>query len=278
LSDQPLSNIDWKLNQLLSADRESKQYATLPQGNKSDLAVEFSPWEPRRLALDGVATDTLVQDEQDQTGTALDENELTHDEPPVAAEQTVEESAEDCGENLSQKELASVRKIAFDAGYEKARQQLLNLAQTQERELESLIDSLNHQHIDVQGQYKVLVNLAVFIAEQALRAELIHSRDFVNDLAERCIKLIRSQGNDRINVRMNPQDFKLTQALQASHIESVDFTKDEALKPGDLKLVMGYTEIDETMRHKLQILTKTLLSEHNLPSSKVALSADVTPL
>jgi len=274
LSDQPLSNIDWKLNLLLSADRESRQYAIKPQDSKPDLAVEFAPWEPRRLALGGAAPDTLVQDEQVQNGTTLDESDLTHDEHTVAAEQ----SAEDCEETLSKTELASVRKTAFDAGYQQARQQLLDQIQTQERELERLIDSFNHQHIDVQGQYTALVNLAVFIAEQALRAELIHSQDFINDLAERCIKVIRSHGNDRINIRISPHDFELTQVLQASHRESVDFINDKSLKPGDLKLAMGYTEIDETMRHKLQILTNALLSEQKLPSPEVVVSAEVTPL
>jgi len=278
LSDQPLSNIDWKLNQLLSADRESRQYAMKPQDNKPDLAVEFAPWKPRRLALGGAAPDTLVQDEQVPHNTALEESDLTHDEHPADAEQSVEQSAEDCGETLSKTELASVRKTAFDAGYQQARQQLLDQIQTQERELESLIDSLNHQHIDVQGQYTALVNLAVFIAEQALRVELIHSQDFISDLAERCTKEIRRHGNDRINIRISLQDFELTQALQASHSESVNFIKDKSLKPGDLKLAMGYTEIDETMRHKLQILTNALLSEQKLPSSEVVVSAEVTPL
>jgi flagellar biosynthesis/type III secretory pathway protein FliH len=276
LSDQPLSNIDWKLNKLLSADRESRQYALKTPEDKADLTVEFEPWEPRRLALDA-APDTL-QDDPDDHEPALDESDLIHDEQPAAA-QTVEQSAEESQETLSQAELESVRKTAFNAGYQQARQQLQAQIQTQEQALEDLVNSLNQQQIDVQGQHTALVNLAVFVAEQALRAELIHSPHFINDLAELCIKEIRRHGNDRISIRISLQDFELTQALQASHSESIDFIKDKSLQPGDLKLAMGYTEIDETMRHKLQTLTNALLTEQQqLPSTDVIVAAEVAPL
>jgi flagellar biosynthesis/type III secretory pathway protein FliH len=58
----------------------------------------------------------------------------------------------------------------------------------------------------------------------------------------------------------------------------VDFIKDKSLLPGDLKLAMGYTKVDESMRHKLQTLANALLSEQQLPSTEMLDTPEVTPL
>ncbi len=280
MSDQPLSNIDWTLNQLLSADRESRQYATKAPANLQNPAVTFAPWQPRKLARGDAEPETAAPVEHDQEGPPSDEAELTHNESTVTAdEQTIQPSVEDRKESLSKSELESVRKAAFDAGFVQARQQLHSQTEIKERELDSLIDSLNQDEIDVQGQYTSLVSLAVFIAEQALRVELTHSQTFINDLAERCIKEIRRHGGDRISIRMSVHDFESTDALQASHSESIDFIKDKSLATGDLKLVMGYTEIDETMRHKLQTLANALLNDpQQLPPSEATVPIELIPL
>ena len=278
MSEKPLSNIDWKLNQLLSADRESRQYALKTPEDKADLTVGFARWEPRRLALGNAASDS-AQDDEDDSGVLPDENDLTPDEQPTGAdEQSTEQNAEESRESLLKAELESVRKTAFDAGCQQTHERSEARIKAREKELESLIDSLHPQHINVQGQYTTLVNLAVFIAEQALRAELIHSQSFISELAESCIKEIRSHGNDRISIRMSVHDFELTRDLQASHSESVDFIKDKSLLPGDLKLAMGYTKVDESMRHKLQTLANALLSEQQLPSTEMLDTPEVTPL
>jgi hypothetical protein len=49
LSDRTTANIDWKLNQLLSASKASRTYVTHPLEQSAIEKPGFSPWSPKQL-------------------------------------------------------------------------------------------------------------------------------------------------------------------------------------------------------------------------------------
>jgi flagellar biosynthesis/type III secretory pathway protein FliH len=258
LSEKQSANIDWKLNELLSASKASRTYVTHPLEKSAVDKLEYSPWSPKQLFQ--LSTQSHIASEGqpagDQEGNAL----LPPEQASVTTRQSEPAAIHDNSRIISDAELEQLRSSAFAAGKKQALDELGQQAVDKELRLRELMNSLADSRVDISGLHRSIRELSLFIASQVVRAELSINPQWFEKLIESCLAEIRLHGNDVVWVRLSRPDFEAHYDHFVHAHESVRFTHDDRLRPGDVEIEMGATIISEFIESKLAMISEHFIS------------------
>jgi len=259
LSDNPSANIDWKLNQLLSASKASRVFVARQTVAASADKTGFSPWAPRDLTASSITTPPRQFADEFASGTLSDPAEII-DEACSKPEQHKDapETAE--GMLMNAGDLEQIRTAAFEQGKRHARAEFAEDAAQNERRFGELIDNISAERVDFKKFKASLNELSLFIATQVVRAEITVNPEWHYALVDSCLEEIRRHGNDLVTVRLSRVDFDLHHARLLKGHESVAFTPDDRLEAGDVEVEMGATLISELIETKLGLIARQMLA------------------
>ncbi len=266
LSNTSEGNINWKLDKLLSASRESKQYVARSNLPRVENELVFSPWTPRQLP--DTSAESVAPANEEATEPETDTDILSSDSSELSPALEPETQDESCDTNYLKSEavLEEINK-AFEQGKLQGVSETESKYSKTEQELSELIDSISNMKIDITDFQKTIVQLATFIASKIVRAETLINPNWIDSLVEQCIHEIRQHGHEALIVRLGIDNFEsYSQRLLKRH-ENISFVKDEDLDVGDVEITMGATSITESIEKKLQKISAQLLESLQASSS-----------
>lgn len=272
MSDHPKANIDWKLNQLLSASKASRSFVARQPAETPASKSGFSPWTPRDLnqqSIQILSSQARPFVDERETGSLMD--------AANSAEQKNTGASAAEGVLMTAGDLEQIRTAAFEQGKRQARAEFAQDVEDHEQRFGELIDSMSAERVDFSAWKEAVSDLSLFIATQVVRAEIAINPQWHDALLDRCLDEIRRHGNDQITVRLSRVDFEIHHARLLPGHESVTFTPDDRLQPGDVEVEMGATRISELIGTKLEQIAAqmrlTLLADS--PGQLVALDGIV---
>ncbi|MBL4621368.1 MAG: hypothetical protein JKY89_03125 [Immundisolibacteraceae bacterium] len=166
-----------------------------------------------------------------------------------------------------EKDLASLKREAYAEGLEQgiSRGEEQGLANS-EKDLQRLQSLMNHLHqplLDLDNQVlEGVASLAVRLAGQLLQRELdMEPARLVPIISAALAQL--PMNNDRPQVVLNPEDFKLIERLQADDPSIADWSlvADLQLPPGECRVIGPLSRVDLGLDARLKNLLATLLDE-----------------
>jgi len=253
LSDKAPANIDWKLNQLLSASRASRSYVTRQVLQVPVTSPGFAPWSPREIgpvSMDNppVADDQFASDSMasraTETSAAADSSALAHEHKPRAG-------LSPGAVVMMPDELEQFRSTAFEQGKQQVYAEQKQIADANEQRFTELMQALSAARVDYSSFHAAVAELSLFIATQVVRAEITTQSAWYESLIDRCLDEIRRHGSDRITVRVSRLDFDRHHQRFERRQDLVMFVADDSLQQGDVELEMGATKISEVIAAKL---------------------------
>ena len=258
MSDTLFHADEWVTDALLQRGHATRSYLGTASLQAGATPARFVPWVAPRV------------DEPEQPGSAalpaaaLAAGEAAAAAPPLATEAADEEAAAaDTAEPtqlLTQEALEQIRQQAFELG----KQWSAGAAQERQRALEerlsTLLDTLAAAHVDFLDFQHTLIELARFMAQQIVRAELHTDPQWLQQLVHTCIAQLRSHGDAPVQVRLNPADYSLLQTRFAA-LEGVRLERDDTLQRGDLDISMGATRITQQVEAQLRRVCASLCEE-----------------
>lgn len=258
LSEPSTGNIDWTLDKILSASRESRQYVERSNLNRVAEDPVFSPWVPRKLP--DTASEPVPSEVNEEIDVEKDIESISPNfcEVIPRSESGFDDEGSD-GENLESEKVLEEIKKSFEEGklqgFSEAEERYLKT----EKSLNELIDALSNIKIDVKEFQRTIAELSTFIASKIIRAEILTNPEWIESLVEKCIQEIRHHGHDPLTVKLSIDDFDLLgQGLIKRH-EHISFERDEDLRTGDMEISMGAASITENTEEKLQQISEQLL-------------------
>lgn len=279
MSDHPKANIDWKLNQLLSASKASRSFVARQPAETPVSKSGFSPWTPRDL--NQYSTQTLSSQarpfaDERETGSLMDAANSADGRAGSAEQKNTGATAAE-GVLMTAVDLEQIRTAAFEQGKRQAHAEFAQNVEDHEQRFGALIDSMSAERVDFSAWKEAVSDLSLFIATQVVRAEIAINPQWHDALVDRCLDEIRRHGSDQITVRLSRVDFEIHHARLLPGHESVTFTPDDRLQPGDVEVEMGATRISELIGTKLEQIAAqmrlTLLADS--PGQLVALDGIV---
>lgn len=278
LSDHPKANIDWKLNQLLSASKASRSFVARQTAETPANKSGFSPWTPRDLNQHSTPPE-LFQPKPfaDERATGSVSDGANSADERAAAEQKNSGASAAEGVLMTAGDLEQLRTTAFEQGKRQARAEFAQNVEDNEQRFSALIDSICAERVDFSAWKEAVSELSLFIATQVVRAEIAINPQWHDALLDRCLDEIRRHGNDQITVRLSCVDFEIHHARVLKGHESVTFIPDDRLQPGDVEVEMGATRISELIGTKLEQIAAqmraTLLADS--PGQLIALDGNM---
>jgi len=262
LSDKSSANIDWKLNQLLSASRASRSYVTRQVVPVPVSSPGFAPWSPREIGQP-TSADQLLADRQvaDERMKALAAETSAEDERSTFVPEQKHPAVLPPGAVIMMPaDLEQLRSTAFEQGKRQAYAENERIAEDNEQRFAELMQTLSAARVDFSSLNASVAELSLFIARQVVRAEITTNSTWHETLIERCLEEIRRHGNDRITVRVSRMDFDLHHQRFEHRQDLVLFVPDERLQPGDIEVEMGATQISELITAKFALIAADMFA------------------
>jgi flagellar biosynthesis/type III secretory pathway protein FliH len=257
LSDTLFNADEWVTDALLQRGHATRSYLGTAALEPGATPSRFVPWVAPRL------------EEPEQPTAALPAALATLESaaaavPPLPAapsdEDTAAAAAAQSAHVLTEEALEEIRQQAFELG----KQWSAGAAQERQRALEerlgTLLDSLAAARVDFLDFQHTLIELARFMAQQIVRAEVHTDPQWLQQLAHTCITELRSHGDGVVQVRLSPADYSLLQTRFAT-LEGVRLERDDTLARGDLDISMGATRITQLVEAQLRRVCTDLCDE-----------------
>ena len=256
------SSVSWRLNELISAGRKAKAFATAEwaQPDEPESNAEFQLWTPKVLGSAGGAEEKLVAEE------AIDEAAIADQatSPEEHVEAAVEE-VEPAAPSFDQSALDLACRESFEEGYQKATAEAEGKWASARDEFIAFTDSLRSAQSGGNDFYQPLKKLALHLAEQLVRGELIQSTAVIERLLEEAIKDIEQQGEGPIVVNLSTADHRQFTAHLSSDLENLTLRIDPSLSQGSVRITMDDSAVEDLIETRLSALSEKLLG---LPEHK----------
>jgi len=277
LSDKTSANIDWKLNQLLSASRASRSYVTRQVVPVPVSSPGFAPWSPREIGQATVAAkQPAAQPVADEQIKVLTPETSTEDERSAFVPEQKHPTGLPPGAVIMMPaDLEQLRLTAFEQGKRQACAENERIAEDNEQRFAELMQTLSAARVDFSSLNASVAELSLFIARQVVRAEITTNSTWHETLIERCLEEIRRHGNDRITVRVSRMDFDLHHQRFEHRQDLVLFVPDERLQQGDIEVEMGATQISELITAKFALIAADMFASLSAAPAVQDSSAEV---
>ncbi len=250
---KPQTKIDWKLNELLAADRRAREYARQSGQPGLPAADSFAPWSPLQLDIEQpapVTRDIDASQEEPEANSAEEEASSTDrvdaEREPVAADPDIETL------------VANARAAGESSGYSRAMAELEQGYAQQRQELQSVLEAISSARVDLGTYVDFTRELAVLLAEQVVRAELVHSADKIRRLVEDAITRLGPDTESEIEIRANARTLEVLRQAVMDEETMPTLLEDRHLGDGDFVFRMGDTEGVESVSEKIRKLASAL--------------------
>ena len=250
---KPQTKIDWKLNELLAADRRAREYARQSGQPGLPAADSFAPWSPLQLDLEQPDPETREFDASQEELEAHSAEEEASSTDRVDAEQEPEEADPDI-ETL----VANARAAGESSGYARAMAELEQGYAQQRQELQSVLEAISSARVDLGTYVDFTRELAVLLAKQVVRAELVHSADKIKKLVEDAIARLGPDTESEIEIRANARTLEVLRQAVLDEEAMPTLLEDRHLGDGDFVFRMGDTEGVESVSEKIRKLASAL--------------------
>lgn len=250
---KPQTKIDWKLNELLAADRRAREYARQSGQPGLTAADSFAPWSPLQLDIEQpgpVTRDIDASQEEPEAHSGIEEASSTDrvdtEQEPVAADPDIETL------------VANARAAGESSGYARAMAELEQGYAQQRQELQSVLEAISSARVDLGTYVDFTRELAVLLAEQVVRAELVHSADKIRKLVEDAIARLGPDTESEIEIRANARTLEVLRQAVMDEEAMPTLLEDRHLGDGDFVFRMGDTEGVESVSEKIRKLASAL--------------------
>ncbi len=245
-------NIEWKLNALLMADKQAKHYAR--HTTEADVKEQsFSPWMPQRLnnpdqkteqSLHGLASTN--QEEALIQGSV----ELEQEQAAVLSEEEIKIQQLEARISILEEEKQNLSTERYEEGYTQGKQDTQHSLEAQYAMLDGLMRKLGDIRIDIKDYVGYIETLALELARGVLR-QSASEVEYYRHLIREGIDLLEPSSELELKLYVHPDAQKFLEGRLNDLGLKVAIFPDQHLDVGDLRLVFGYTEIEELMTQKL---------------------------
>lgn len=258
---EPLSSVDWKLNELLAADRRAREYAQHSGQQEMTEQKPFAPWEPRALNAD------IADHSQDKVDAEADP--LVAEGEPEPADQPDDQDHEHFGpEPDFDAMLADARSAGERSGYARASEELAQDREQQREQIQQLVSAIGQAQVDLTDYVEFVRELATAIAEHVLRQELLCSSERMRDLVRSAVGRLASDSVAKLEIRANQRTLdSLVEALAGLDTQPA-LHRDESLGDGDFHFKMASTEGAEIVADKINSAVTSLFAAAEVPQQR----------
>jgi len=245
-------NIEWKLNALLMADKQAKHYA---RHSTEDNVIEqsFSPWIPKRLNnFDQKAEQSLqrLAPTDDEELSTQESEDLEQEQTIVLSEEEIEIQKLQARISHIEEEKQKLKTECYEEGYNQGKQDTQHSLEAQYAMLDGLIGKLGDIKIDIKDFVGYIETLALELTRGVLRQsalEVEHYRQLIREAME----MFEPTAQQELKLYVHPDAQNMLEGRLDDLGLKVAIFPDHNLDLGDLRLVFGYTEIEELMTQKL---------------------------
>ena len=246
--------VHWRLNDLLRASKKAKEFAAVSWSDPMDQdGSNFIQWQPE--SNQQIETNNPVN---------LDEVSMSDIEKGeiVFSDADINASAE------LQAVISKAKEEAFQAGVENGKHQAEQSYSEATVALKNLIEKIRLNEGNIKEFHDPLKKLAIHLAEQLIRGELIMSSAAIQRLVNQSLEDIERQGTDAIVITLHPEDVESLLDTPDLMKEGIEFRSDIHLSRGSVRVTMGDSAIEDLIEHRLQHIVESLYKENveDIPS------------
>ena len=256
--ERPLSKLDtkvhWRLNDLLRASKKAKEFAAVSWSDPMDQdGSHFIQWQ-------------LESNQQIETNNSVNLDEVSMSDIEegeiVFSDDDINASAE------LQAIISKAKEEAFQAGVENGKHQAEQSYSEATVALKNLIEKIRLNEGNIKEFHDPLKKLAIHLAEQLIRGELIMSSAAIQRLVNQSLEDIERQGTDAIVITLHPEDVESLLDTADLMKEGIEFRSDIHLSRGSVRVTMGDSAIEDLIEHRLQNIVESLYKENveDIPS------------
>ena len=246
--------VHWRLNDLLRASKKAKEFAAVSWSDPMDQdGSHFIQWQPE--SNQQIETNNPVNlDEVSMSD--IEEGEIVFSDADINA------SAE------LQAVISKAKEEAFQAGVENGKHQAEQSYSEATVALKNLIEKIRLNEGNIKEFHDPLKKLAIHLAEQLIRGELIMSSAAIQRLVNQSLEDIERQGTDAIVITLHPEDVESLLDTPDLMKEGIEFRSDIHLSRGSVRVTMGDSAIEDLIEHRLQNIVESLYKENveDIPS------------
>lgn len=240
--------VHWRLNDLLRASKKAKEFAAVSWSDPMDQdGSHFIQWQPE--SNQQIETNNPVNlDEVSMSD--IEEGEIVFSDADINA------SAE------LQAVISKAKEEAFQAGVENGKHQAEQSYSEATVALKNLIEKIRLNEGNIKEFHDPLKKLAIHLAEQLIRGELIMSSAAIQRLVNQSLEDIERQGTDAIVITLHPEDVESLLDTPDLMKEGIEFRSDIHLSRGSVRVTMGDSAIEDLIEHRLQNIVESLYKEN----------------
>ena len=246
--------VHWRLNDLLRASKKAKEFAAVSWSDPMDQdGSHFIQWQPES----NQQTETNNPVNLDEVSMSdIEEGEIVFSDADINA------SAE------LQAVISKAKEEAFQAGVENGKHQAEQSYSEATVALKNLIEKIRLNEGNIKEFHDPLKKLAIHLAEQLIRGELIMSSAAIQRLVNQSLEDIERQGTDAIVITLHPEDVESLLDTPDLMKEGIEFRSDIHLSRGSVRVTMGDSAIEDLIEHRLQNIVESLYKENveDIPS------------
>ena len=246
--------VHWRLNDLLRASKKAKEFAAVSWSDPMDQdGSHFIQWQPE--SNQQIETNNPVNlDEVSMSD--IEEGEIVFSDADINA------SAE------LQAVISKAKEEAFQAGVENGKHQAEQSYSEATVALKNLIEKIRLNEGNIKEFHDPLKKLAIHLAEQLIRGELVISSAAIQRLVNQSLEDIERQGTDAIVITLHPEDVESLLDTPDLMKEGIEFRSDIHLSRGSVRVTMGDSAIEDLIEHRLQNIVESLYKENveDIPS------------
>ena len=248
------TKVHWRLNDLLRASKKAKEFAAVSWSDPMDQdGSHFIQWQ-------------LESNQQIETNNSVNLDEVSMSDIEegeiVFSDDDINASAE------LQAIISKAKEEAFQAGVENGKHQAEQSYSEATVALKNLIEKIRLNEGNIKEFHDPLKKLAIHLAEQLIRGELIMSSAAIQRLVNQSLEDIERQGTDAIVITLHPEDLESLLDTPDLMKEGIEFRSDIHLSRGSVRVTMGDSAIEDLIEHRLQNIVESLYKENveDIPS------------
>lgn len=247
MSESGHPKVEWKLDALLRAGRQAKQYALHPLDRPTPGAGVFAPWQPQVLRL---LPQPALPEEKKQPDAVPPS---VPDEGPARPAADPAELAALREENQSlRQQLEHATRQRFEEGLAQGRKLAADEYADRLMALQSLGVRLESAQLDLAPFVSYLEQLALTVARAAVRQVLLRDEDHFRYLVQHAISLLPLASRQDVQVFLSPQDLDDFREALLRGNPNLELRGDPDLERGDLRLASGHTEVEDRLLTRLE--------------------------
>ena len=238
------SKIHWRLNDLLRAGKKAKEFAAVSWSDpKEQDNSRFVQWQPG-------GTQQIESDIPLDLGVAAVGEPA--EGPKTLSEDTSIERAD------TEVAITKAKEEAFEAGIIEGKAQAERSHSQIKIALKDLIERIRVNEGNIREFHDPLKKLAVHMAEQLIRGELMISSKAIERLVIQVLDDIENQGPEEVVVTLHPGDLDSLGKTADVIKEGIEFRSDPHLARGSVRVTMGDSSIEDLIERRLQNIVQNL--------------------